>query len=457
MAAAPPTCGRWGRLVGRRPMPTPQEILERLKGVRYPGFSRDIVSFGIVRDIEVSSSGVTVRLAPSTAKAEVVQQIEDAVRATIAAMPGIPGPVEIVREAAPGARPRGPQPIPGVARVIAIASGKGGVGKSTVAANLALALATLRPRIGLMDADVYGPSIPLMLGIRERARATEDRRLEPTVAHGLRVMSMGMFVGDSTPIVWRGPMLTKLITEFLRNCDWGELDLLVVDLPPGTGDVQLTLTQQLPLSGGIIVTTPQPVALADVRRGIQMFAQVHAPVLGLIENMSWHVCPGCGARADLFGHGGGAARARAPAEPRLPGDRRARARAARPSGAAGAARPAAQRAAVGGAPRAVSSTTTTPTVIAESATLNTGQCSVPQWRSTKSITSPKRSRQIRLPAAPPMMAPIAAASAGRSAGARTSQEARTPSATSVTATNSVVRSTAGAPASTLNAAPVLRS
>src|SRR5579885_379427 len=242
MAAAPPTCGRWGRLVGRRPMPTPQEILERLKGVRYPGFSRDIVSFGIVRDIEVSSSGVTVRLAPSTAKAEVVQQIEDAVRATIAAMPGIPGPVEIVREAAPGARPRGPQPIPGVARV------------------------TLRLRIGLRDADVYGPSIPLMLGIRERSRATEDRRLEPTVAHGLRVMSMGMFVGDSTPIVWRGPMLTKLITEFLRNCDWGELDLLVVDLPPGTGDVQLTLTQQLPLSGGIIVTTPQPVALADVRR-----------------------------------------------------------------------------------------------------------------------------------------------------------------------------------------------
>src|SRR5579871_737276 len=310
MAAAPPTCGRWGRLVGRRPMPTPQEILERLKGVRYPGFSRDIVSFGIVKDIEVSSSGVTVRLAPSTAKAEVVQQIEDAVRATIAAMPGIPGPVEIVREAAPGARPRGPQPIPGVARVIAVASGKGGVGKSTVAANLALALATLRPRIGLMDADVYGPSIPLMLGITERARATEGARLEPAVAHGLRVISMGMFVGEGTPIIWRGPMLTKLITEFLRNCEWGELDLLVIDLPPGTGDVQLTLTQQLPLSEGIIVTTPQEVALADVRRGIQMFEQVKAPVLGLIENMSWHVCPGCGARADLFGHGGGAALAR---------------------------------------------------------------------------------------------------------------------------------------------------
>jgi len=291
-------------------VPTPQDVLERLRQVRYPGFSRDIVSFGIVRDVEVSSSGVMVRLAPSTANPEVVQQIEDAVREALRTMPGIAGPVEIAREAAMGARPRGPQPIPGVASVIAVASGKGGVGKSTVAANLALALATLRPRVGLMDADVYGPSIPLMLGITERARATEGARLEPAVAHGLRVISMGMFVGEGTPIIWRGPMLTKLITEFLRNCEWGELDLLVIDLPPGTGDVQLTLTQQLPLSGGIIVTTPQEVALADVRRGIQMFEQVKAPVLGLIENMSWHVCPGCGARADLFGHGGGAALAR---------------------------------------------------------------------------------------------------------------------------------------------------
>jgi ATP-binding protein involved in chromosome partitioning len=291
-------------------MSTPQEILERLKQVRYPGFSRDIVSFGFVKDVEVSSHGVTVRLAPTTANAEVVQQIEDAVRAAVAAMPGLPGPVNVVREAATGVRPRGPQPIPGVAAVVAVASGKGGVGKSTIATNLALALATLLPRVGLMDADVYGPSIPLMLGIHERARAGEGRRLEPIVAHGLRVMSMGMFVSEGTPIIWRGPMLTKLITEFLRNCDWGELDMLVIDLPPGTGDVQLTLTQQLPLSGGIIVTTPQPVALADVRRGIQMFAQVKTPVLGLIENMSWHVCPGCGARADLFGHGGGAALAR---------------------------------------------------------------------------------------------------------------------------------------------------
>src|SRR6185436_11778688 len=180
---------------------------------------------------------------------------------------------------------------------------------STVATNLALALAALRPSIGLMDADVYGPSIPLMLGIDEKARAGEDRRIVPIVKHGVRVISMGMFLADTTPVIWRGPMVTKLITEFLRNVEWGELDVLVVDLPPGTGDVQLTLTQQVPITGGVIVTTPQDVALADVRRGVAMFRQVDAPVLGVIENMSYHICPGCGARADLFAHGGGAAMA----------------------------------------------------------------------------------------------------------------------------------------------------
>jgi ATP-binding protein involved in chromosome partitioning len=292
-------------------MVTPQELLERLRSVPYPGFTRDIVSFGLVRDIEVSSQGVTVHLAPSTAKDDVVHAIESAVRRTLAETPGVTGTIEIVREqaAAPPGR-RGPQPIAGVARVVAVSSGKGGVGKSTVATNLALAFASLGRRTGLMDADVYGPSVPLMLGIDEKARPAEGARLAPIERHGLAVMSMGFFVGDRTPIIWRGPMLTKLITEFLRNCDWGELDVLVMDLPPGTGDVQLTLTQQVPISGGIVVTTPQEVALADVRRGIQMFRQVGAPVLGVIENMSYHLCPGCGARAELFGHGGGAAMAR---------------------------------------------------------------------------------------------------------------------------------------------------
>ena len=292
-------------------MPTPQAILEALKRVPYPGFTRDIVSFGMVKDIEVSSAGVTVHLAPTTAQRDVLEQIAASVRATVEAMPGVTGRVEIVQAPPPApARPRGPQPIPGVRSVLAVASGKGGVGKSTVATNLALALATLRPAIGLMDADVYGPSVPLMLGIDEKARTREDRRIVPVEKHGLRVISMGMFVGEATPVIWRGPMITKLITEFLRNVEWGELDILVLDLPPGTGDVQLTLTQQVPITGGLIVTTPQDVALADVRRGIQMFRQVNAPVLGLIENMSFHVCPGCGERAELFGHGGGAAMAR---------------------------------------------------------------------------------------------------------------------------------------------------
>jgi ATP-binding protein involved in chromosome partitioning len=293
------------------PMPTPQELLTRLKAVRYPGFNRDIVSFGLVRDIEVSAAGVTVHLAPSTAKEEVVREIAEAVYTTLSQTPGVTGEISIVRERAePAQARRGPQPIPGVDRVIAVSSGKGGVGKSTVATNLALALASLQPRGGLMDADVYGPSIALMLGIDEKTGPDAQKRLVPVEKHGIRAMSMGFFVADETPIIWRGPMLTKLITEFLRNCDWGELDTLVMDLPPGTGDVQLTLTQQVPISGGIVVTTPQEVALADVRRGIQMFRQVDAPVIGVIENMSWHLCPGCGVRAEPFGHGGGAAMAR---------------------------------------------------------------------------------------------------------------------------------------------------
>ena len=292
-------------------MPTPQEVLDALKRVSYPGYTRDIVSFGLIKDIHVSSDGVRVELAPTTAQQDVIEKIEAAVRTAVEAMPGVGGTVEIVRSAASiPARPRGPQPIPGVQSVLAVASGKGGVGKSTVATNLALALATLGQRVGLMDADVYGPSVPLMLGIEERARAGEGRRLVPAERHGIRVISLGMFLGDATPVIWRGPMVTKLVTEFLHNVEWGELDVLVIDLPPGTGDVQLTLTQQVPITGGIIVTTPQDVALADVRRGVQMFREVKAPVLGLIENMSYHLCPGCGARADIFGHGGGAAMAR---------------------------------------------------------------------------------------------------------------------------------------------------
>ncbi|MGH3053895.1 MAG: Mrp/NBP35 family ATP-binding protein, partial [Gaiellaceae bacterium] len=193
-----------------------------------------------------------------------------------------------------------------VAHVVAVASGKGGVGKSTVAVNLALALSQLGHRVGLLDADVYGPSVPLMLGLTDRPQSTEDKRIIPLERFGVKVISLGLFIAEGTPVIWRGPMINKLLTQFLREVEWGELDYLVLDLPPGTGDAQLTITQQVALDGGVIVTTPQDVALEDVKRGVKMFQQVHAPVLGVVENMSYYLCS-CGDRAELFGHGGGAA------------------------------------------------------------------------------------------------------------------------------------------------------
>jgi ATP-binding protein involved in chromosome partitioning len=289
-------------------MPTPQEILEELKKVKYPGLSRDIVSFGMVKDIEVGSSGVTVILAPTTAREEIVEQIRDAVIATVAAM-GAVGNVDVSITATeqPQRRmpQRGPVGIPDVGHIVAVASGKGGVGKSTVAVNLALALVELGKRVGLMDADVYGPSVPLMLGLHQRPESTEDKRIIPVERFGLKVISLGLFIEPGMPVIWRGPMINKLLTQFMRDVQWGELDFLILDLPPGTGDAQLTITQQIPLAGGVIVTTPQDVALLDVKRGVTMFQQVNAPILGVIENMSFHVCTGCGERVDIFGSGGG--------------------------------------------------------------------------------------------------------------------------------------------------------
>jgi len=288
-------------------MVTPQQVLEELKKVKYPGFARDIVSFGMIKDVEVATAGVNVILAPTTAKEDVIEQIRTAVQEAVAQMPGVKA-VEITIAAPPQpARrgPSGPAGVPGIRHIIAVASGKGGVGKSTVAANLALALSSLGHRVGLMDADVYGPSIALMLDLHERPTNTEDKRIVALERFGLKVMSFGLFVDDRTPVIWRGPMINKLLTQFLREVEWGELDYLVLDLPPGTGDAQLTITQQVPLDGGVIVTTPQDVALEDVKRGVKMFQQVHTPVLGVIENMSYHVCRGCGTRAEIFGHGGG--------------------------------------------------------------------------------------------------------------------------------------------------------
>lgn len=302
------------------------EVLEALKQIKYPGFSRDIVSFGIVRDIRVDDSGTRIVLAPPAGDPDLVGKIRPAIEEAVKNLSGT-GTIEIVTELAPQAAqpaqpapaaqgghshpnpvqsgPRGPQPIPGVKNIIAVASGKGGVGKSTVAANLALALRKYG-KVGLLDADVYGPSAPVLLGTEEsQPEVTEERRISPIEAHGIRMISMGFFIEKERPVIWRGPMVTKLIAEFIQNVNWGELDYLVLDLPPGTGDVQLTLAQQLVMNGGVIVTTPQEVALADVRRGVKMFTQVNVPVVGLIENMSGYVCRSCGTETDVFGTGGG--------------------------------------------------------------------------------------------------------------------------------------------------------
>ena len=289
-------------------MPTPQDILEGLKSIKYPGYTRDIVSFGIVRDIEVGSTAIVVTLAPGQAKPEAVEEISAAVKARVREVTGV-ADVEVILQAPEPARRRGDQArpdIPGVRHIVAVASGKGGVGKSTVAVNLALALRGLGHRVGLLDADVYGPSIGLMLGIDERPAADEQGRFTPVERWGIKAMSMALFLQERTPVIWRGPMINKLLTQFLRDVDWGELDFLVLDLPPGTGDAQLTIVQQAPLSGGVIVTTPQDVALLDVERGVTMFQQVNAPVIGVIENMSYHRCAKCGHRTEIFGHGGGA-------------------------------------------------------------------------------------------------------------------------------------------------------
>jgi ATP-binding protein involved in chromosome partitioning len=200
--------------------------------------------------------------------------------------------------------PGGPAGIPGVAAIIAVASGKGGVGKSTVAVNLALGLRDLGLKVGILDADIYGPSLPKLLAIKERPQTAGGTRLKPIVRHGMPVMSIGFLVEEETPMIWRGPMVMSALTQMLREVDWGNLDVMVVDMPPGTGDAQLTMAQQVPLKGAVIVSTPQDLALIDARRGIAMFRRVNVPVLGIVENMSTFICPHCGTRSDIFGHGG---------------------------------------------------------------------------------------------------------------------------------------------------------
>ncbi|HEY2772408.1 MAG TPA: Mrp/NBP35 family ATP-binding protein [Candidatus Binatia bacterium] len=297
---------------------TENEIKDRLKGVKYPGFSRDIVSFGLVKTIVLESGRCEVRLSILSDNQEVVRQIVADVEAALAGLGLARIDVIVERPQAAGAQQaretakalgRGPAGVPGIASIVAVASGKGGVGKSTVAANLAVALAARGLAVGLLDADIYGPSVPILFGAGredQAGRSDAEGRFIPVEKYGVRLVSMGLFVAEGAPLIWRGPMLSKALNQFLRDVAWGELDVLVLDLPPGTGDVQMTVTQGVRLTGGVIVTTPQDVALADVERGVKMFQQAEVPVLGVIENMSFHVCPGCGNHAHIFGDGGAA-------------------------------------------------------------------------------------------------------------------------------------------------------
>ncbi len=290
---------------------TPDSITELLKQVHYPGFSRDIVSFGLVKNVAVDDGVVTVNISIQTNDPKVPEQIFNNCHAVLDPLPEVKHAkieLDVQAPAAQAGAPGGPaekNTIPGVKNIIAVASGKGGVGKSTVSSNLAVALAAAGHKVGLCDCDLYGPSISHMFGSKERPLATEDNEIIPIPAHGVKLMSMGFLLEEASPVIVRGPLATRYTQQFLQNVAWGELDYLILDLPPGTGDIQLTIVQTITLTGSIIVTTPQEVALIDARKAISMFDKVNVPILGLVENMAWFECDH-GTRYPIFGEGGGA-------------------------------------------------------------------------------------------------------------------------------------------------------
>ncbi len=312
--------------------PSEATIIEALRGVKGPDGRGDIVALGMVNGVMAKDGNIgfaieidprrATELEPLRAEAErIVQAVPGvlSVTAVLTAHHGAPG-AAAPRSAPPdhdhahhghshGAEPRpqaraGKALVPGVRHIVAVASGKGGVGKSTTAVNLALAAHANGLRVGLLDADIYGPSQPRMMGISGKPSSPDGKRLLPMENHGVRCMSIGFMVAEDTPIIWRGPMVMSALNQLLRDVEWGELDLLVCDLPPGTGDAQLTMAQQVPLAGAVIVSTPQDIALTDARKGLNMFRKVEVPVLGIVENMSYFLCPHCGERSEIFSHGG---------------------------------------------------------------------------------------------------------------------------------------------------------
>jgi ATP-binding protein involved in chromosome partitioning len=284
---------------------TEAQVLNELRKVYDPDLNRDIVSLGFVKNMKICGGAIGFDIELTTPACPVKEQLKQQSHDLVKAIPGVDA-VAVNMTAQTRGRPVGSADIlKGVKNVIAIASGKGGVGKSTATTNLALALSATGAKVGILDADIYGPSVPGMLGTNERPRANEEGKAIPPIAYGIKVMSVGMLVGEDAPTIWRGPIASRMLQQFLAAVEWGELDYLLMDLPPGTGDVQLTLTQSAPINGAVIVTTPQDVALRIARKGLKMFQTVNVPILGIIENMSGFICPNCSTVHNIFRKGGG--------------------------------------------------------------------------------------------------------------------------------------------------------
>jgi ATP-binding protein involved in chromosome partitioning len=306
---------------------TEAEVLEALKRVEDPDRGQDIVSLGMIQGLVVKEGNVGFAIEVDPKRGPKLEPLRKQAEEAVSALEGVlsvtavltaesqsaagPAPAPARAPAPAQAAPRASQGggqqqamVPGVKHIVAVASGKGGVGKSTTAVNLALALAREGLAVGMLDADIYGPSQPRMMGISGRPTSPDGKTLRPLENYGVKVMSMGFLVAEDTPMIWRGPMVQSALNQMLRDVEWGELDVLVVDMPPGTGDAQLTMAQQVPLSGAVIVSTPQDIALLDARKGLNMFRKVDVPVLGIVENMSIYICPNCGHEAHVFGHGG---------------------------------------------------------------------------------------------------------------------------------------------------------